>query len=638
MVESISLTRPNISDNEDFEVESLVPAEAILKKRHSKARILPRRSIWLDTWLFEGIALAFSISCFIAVCVILLVYDNKLRPDTLLYELTLNTLVSILATGCKSALVLVVGEAISQLKWLWFHRSTQSNDGRQLFDMQSFDAASRGPLGAFMILIRHRAQSLVSLGAVVMLLLLVFDPFVQQVIKYPTRLSPDSNSVASAPQIAGELTSVTALWDHALSQGFWSDQEFLPPLQCPSGNCTWEGYPSAGFCSRCSDLTPNVTFDCQFPQTKFFEGYCAISLAGTGRAHMFNWTRSNPSSDGGLMCLPTDIVWQPYNIFSTAVDGALDKAFQGQFNSSLLYSSSFLNVKSPLWSNVHAKLGLRDVTASWNASNWDFIHVKSATGCLISPCLREFNVSVTNGNVSSQILRTDWGTIYSVPDEAYIADDPSGKHRACWKPTGPELAEWFGFCNLAMSYTAGKGPRSFSPDFSTSWYKDWIYHGRKTQDPTERWELEDSISFDPAYVRLESTGLQNIMESIAASLTKMGMEGTKQSVNGIANIPRVFVEVQWLWIILPATLVLTGTSFSLATIIVSRKSDVPLWKSSALAPFFHGLEETKTAQYLTASNMEKEAEICSVQLKSSDQIGRLMLHQQPVPQRIDTSH
>lgn len=34
-------------------------------------------SIWIDTWLFESLTLAFSVACFIAICVILWVYDKK---------------------------------------------------------------------------------------------------------------------------------------------------------------------------------------------------------------------------------------------------------------------------------------------------------------------------------------------------------------------------------------------------------------------------------------------------------------------------------------------------------------------------------------------------------------------------------
>lgn len=69
--------------------------------------------------------------------------------------------------------------------------------------MQVFDAASRGPLGSLGILIHHRAQSLVFLGAAVIVLLLAFDPFMQQVISYPVRPINTSDGQAVAKQLRG---------------------------------------------------------------------------------------------------------------------------------------------------------------------------------------------------------------------------------------------------------------------------------------------------------------------------------------------------------------------------------------------------------------------------------------------------
>jgi hypothetical protein len=52
----------------------------------------------------------------------------------------------------------------------------------------------------------------------------------------------------------------------------------------------------------------------------------------------------------------------------------------------------------------------------------------------------------------------------------------------------------------------------------------------------------------------------------------------------------IFVSVQWPYIILPAWLLLVVFIFLVATIVANGKGCVPLWKPSALAPFFHGLD------------------------------------------------
>ncbi|KAL4767150.1 hypothetical protein BDW60DRAFT_200677 [Aspergillus nidulans var. acristatus] len=81
-----------------------------------------------------------------------------------------NTVISILATVSKASLLLPMAESISQLKWLHF------NKVYRLSDLDVYNNASRGPLGAFLFLFRLPA-SLGALGAVVTLTALAFNPF-----------------------------------------------------------------------------------------------------------------------------------------------------------------------------------------------------------------------------------------------------------------------------------------------------------------------------------------------------------------------------------------------------------------------------------------------------------------------------
>lgn len=64
-----------------------------------------------DTWLLEIVALVFSVACFIAIIILLRIYDQKPSPD-LSHGLTLNTIVSLLATASRSSLLFAVAAAI----------------------------------------------------------------------------------------------------------------------------------------------------------------------------------------------------------------------------------------------------------------------------------------------------------------------------------------------------------------------------------------------------------------------------------------------------------------------------------------------------------------------------------------------
>lgn len=100
-----------------------------------------------------------------------------------------NTVISVLATVSKASLLLPVAESISQLKWLHFDKA------HRLSDLDLYNSASRGPLGALLFLLRLPA-SLGALGAVITIAALAFDPFAQQLVSFPSRQA-STNQAAS---------------------------------------------------------------------------------------------------------------------------------------------------------------------------------------------------------------------------------------------------------------------------------------------------------------------------------------------------------------------------------------------------------------------------------------------------------
>ena len=82
-----------------------------------------------------------------------------------------------------------VTECIGQAKWPLFQRNFHS-----LIDFHNIDEASRGPWSAVLLLVRMRGRAmLASLGALLFVLSLAVDPFVQQVLSYPTRANVTSD-------------------------------------------------------------------------------------------------------------------------------------------------------------------------------------------------------------------------------------------------------------------------------------------------------------------------------------------------------------------------------------------------------------------------------------------------------------
>lgn len=161
---------------------------------------------------------------------------------------------SILATGSKSSLLCMIGTLIGQLKWIWFQDEKK----------HPFDDASRGPWGSVMILLRGSRKGCfaLSLGAIITVLSLAFDPFIQQILQFPVRQVGDGSSTAVVEQAVLPFKPSDNVPDSfitAIETGFWSENFDLSP-NCPSGNCTWPPFKSAGWCSRCENVTSTATF------------------------------------------------------------------------------------------------------------------------------------------------------------------------------------------------------------------------------------------------------------------------------------------------------------------------------------------------------------------------------------------
>ena len=123
-----------------------------------------------------------SIAATAAIVGVLIRYHNHPLQEWP-YHITINTLISFLNSLAKEAMLLVAASAVSQLKWLWFHQSS----ARPLYDIQIFDDASRGPLGALQLVLNVPRIDLASFSALIIVLSFGMDPLAQQILSFPQR-------------------------------------------------------------------------------------------------------------------------------------------------------------------------------------------------------------------------------------------------------------------------------------------------------------------------------------------------------------------------------------------------------------------------------------------------------------------
>lgn len=165
-------------DPETNEIELLASDEYRLSDKQEH-----RQSAWYTPhgWLCEILSTATSLCCTLALAILLSHVQNQPYDEWRFY-IGLNPTISTLTTIARGTLLLSVSACLSQGKWLQFVRRSQ------LYAVDLFDRASRGPLGALAILFKIKTYTgLPALAAAITLLALGIGPFTQQVVTYDQR-------------------------------------------------------------------------------------------------------------------------------------------------------------------------------------------------------------------------------------------------------------------------------------------------------------------------------------------------------------------------------------------------------------------------------------------------------------------
>ena len=170
------------------------------KQKFSKRQKQAWKSAWhsyTHGWWVELSAIVLALLCFTAAAILLgTIHDRPLASWTQRFPIAPNSLLSIFVTLTKTALLLVVSSCISQWKWLLFRHP------RRMDDLQTFDSASRGPLGSIGFLFSVKGllkNSLPALGAFVTICALGVDPLSQQVLSFPLGRTATESATVHLP-------------------------------------------------------------------------------------------------------------------------------------------------------------------------------------------------------------------------------------------------------------------------------------------------------------------------------------------------------------------------------------------------------------------------------------------------------
>ena len=220
-------------------------------------------STWIAIWWQATTAAVLVAIAATATFATLYPYRNRPLPEWP-YHITIGALLSAYSVTLRTASTFLIAEGLSQLKWLWYNDTS-----RPLYDLALYDTASNGPFEALALLWRlHFApRTWQWLGCILILLMLLADPFTQQVLQYvPCQVLDSSTEQATVPRIsvfmgfeAGPGINLSA---HTAGEGLPTPEQspvnaglFHPDLisdTCQTGNCTIPPYSSIGYCAECA--------------------------------------------------------------------------------------------------------------------------------------------------------------------------------------------------------------------------------------------------------------------------------------------------------------------------------------------------------------------------------------------------
>jgi hypothetical protein len=557
-------------------------------------------------WLVELASLAISTLCMTGIIIMLIHLQNKPLPSWSFSDP--QTVVTVLAKISAAALIIPTSEAIGQLKWNWFNGKTS----KEVYDFEIFDKASRGPWGSFMLLMVTKGKSLAALGAVLTLLMLAIDTFFQQLVSLPQRWEMSevvriprviNYEAASRPFSRGgseqvdldiDMSAVVNkfLFDNGTQVATAGSIQTAGPVGCPTSNCTWPEHQTLGVCSTCEEVTQLLTWACLF-STFDWPSNVTDTEASSGPSKERNGTMCgyfmNATSAAPLLVSGhgTDRNHEEALLMRSiplVTDAGRNVFFGGK-------SLNFPNIAYPLM----------DFIISSTPGGFDGVYRNEtpiAYECTLYWCVKNITATFYEAAYTETTLNTFTNTTpVNDPWSSFSFKDPVFGDGVYWSYAGnltidtpsDRGALQFGVSNtthIRTMYTLD----TFLPAFTTA--------QNATARPVMRhdlWTVAPTLRVLPFNPWLEPRNIPGHMERMARAMSDVMRSTSSDShINGTAWDPHMYVDVRWVYITYPLSLLVLSFVFLIATIKTSAEveNEVGVWKTSTMPTILYGLPQT----------------------------------------------
>jgi hypothetical protein len=325
--------------------------------------------------------------------------------------------------------------------------------------------------------------------------------------------------------------------------------------QCETGNCTFPIFDSLAVCSKCLEVSQNVTHINPPGNLSALDGVQKVAYGLPGGAVV----EFSVLFQGGNLTMGPEIVVT--SVFPPGV------------------SQQVLGLQSPLLSL--AILQFPSVQQQIKDGNY-YNTLPTTNQCAIYFCVNTYNVSVQN-SVPVTTVVSSWTSDTGTPTVGG-ALEPNGMEgtvdAVLQLPKSDDVEN-------NNTYTVAAG--------TLANVQAWLYMTLQGSMNTSFSEVDGAVWANDELVVLNATNdWPFLMGALARAMTTYIRDPQQpqpaSNIYGTAYRVETYIHVQWPWITLPTALVAMSIVFLGGTMLKNESKHALAWKSSSLALLFHGLE------------------------------------------------
>ncbi|KAK1639784.1 hypothetical protein BDP81DRAFT_391846 [Colletotrichum phormii] len=589
--------RPSTND-EDAEASAIIPGYQPVEATH----------FW---WYWDFAGALVAVVCMILIAVTL----SKANGSPLVAWPLLvspNTIVAVLTTVARTALLVPLGSSISQLKWRHLLLKAQP-----LEHLQLFDNASRGPWGSILMIRHLLVQSKLACAlSLATILTLGISPSAQQILEYPTLY-----------QELPHLDVAIGRADEYFSKGFrqlpfqtWQKRdpnEDLPAFQskvlqalagtssqpqflCPpeASRCSWGEFSTLAVCRDFRNVTEQTIRNCDDPGSPL--QYCNYTIPlGDDRP---------PENDA------------TYQISMRYID---HDAYLSALVSSVLNTTFLPSKNQDGW--IGQFIVLRHRGKKWeDKGEWFPPSNPTTPEVLVTDfrwCRKTYRgVNATNG-------------VIEIRDENVAKSFLQFHERIDTDKDNPYDVDVFETLDGGDRY---KFTRTLTSDLPS--YLEYIlkteYGERPGNRATNEATANSPMQMQHLLYRADIANLTRNLEAVLTDQARSNDPGDNRNATtftqGQAFGSMTFIRVRWAWFAVPVAAVVLGLGLFLTTVVLSRQT--PLLKDSLLALLFYPLrgweeDEIHVEGAQTSEKLQKLAGSLNGRLETDEGRYRIVKHE-----------